>query len=132
MALAGCTGVFVGFESVCEESLDVTGKRTPRAADFARRVAIFHAHGIQVNGSFVFGFDGDRRDVFARTWQLAGRADQLAAPGSFFTTSIGGEPIVVVRGKDGVRRLPEQYLWVHKRFKTRPPGEPNPYRKKAR
>ena len=26
-----------------------------------------------------------------------------------------------------VRRLPEQYLWVHKRFKTRPPGEPPLY-----
>ncbi len=26
-----------------------------------------------------------------------------------------------------VRRLPEQYLWVHKRFKTRPPGEPGLY-----
>jgi KDO2-lipid IV(A) lauroyltransferase len=22
-----------------------------------------------------------------------------------------------------VRRNPEQYLWVHRRFKTRPPGE---------
>ena len=26
-----------------------------------------------------------------------------------------------------VRRLPEQYLWVHKRFKTRPRGEPSLY-----
>lgn len=26
-----------------------------------------------------------------------------------------------------VRRNPEQYLWVHKRFKTRPPGEPSLY-----
>ncbi|HEY2978758.1 MAG TPA: lipid A biosynthesis acyltransferase [Burkholderiaceae bacterium] len=26
-----------------------------------------------------------------------------------------------------VRRRPEQYLWVHKRFKTRPPGEPSFY-----
>lgn len=26
-----------------------------------------------------------------------------------------------------VRRLPDQYLWTHKRFKTRPPGEPSPY-----
>lgn len=26
-----------------------------------------------------------------------------------------------------VRRLPEQYLWVYKRFKTRPPGEPRLY-----
>jgi len=26
-----------------------------------------------------------------------------------------------------VRRTPEQYFWVHKRFKTRPPGEPDLY-----
>lgn len=27
-----------------------------------------------------------------------------------------------------VRRAPEQYLWVHRRFKHRPPGQPSPYR----
>jgi KDO2-lipid IV(A) lauroyltransferase len=26
-----------------------------------------------------------------------------------------------------IRRFPEQYLWMHKRFKTRPPGEKRPY-----
>ena len=26
-----------------------------------------------------------------------------------------------------VREMPEQYYWVHKRFKTRPPGEASPY-----
>lgn len=26
--------------------------------------------------------------------------------------------------------IPEQYFWAHKRFKTRPPGEPSPYRRK--
>jgi KDO2-lipid IV(A) lauroyltransferase len=26
-----------------------------------------------------------------------------------------------------VRRNPEQYMWIHKRFKTRPPGEPDIY-----
>ena len=26
-----------------------------------------------------------------------------------------------------VRAMPEQYYWVHRRFKTRPPGEPRPY-----
>ena len=25
--------------------------------------------------------------------------------------------------EEQVRLMPEQYLWVHKRFKTRPPGE---------
>ena len=28
---------------------------------------MLHDHGIQVNGSFVLGFDHDRKDVFART-----------------------------------------------------------------
>jgi KDO2-lipid IV(A) lauroyltransferase len=29
--------------------------------------------------------------------------------------------------EDEIRRCPAQYLWVHKRFKTRPEGEPSPY-----
>ncbi len=64
MALAGCTGVFIGFETLTDENLSHARKRAPRAEDYARRVGIFHEHGIQVNGSFVVGFDGDKRDTF--------------------------------------------------------------------
>lgn len=32
--------------------------------------------------------------------------------------------------EERVRETPEQYFWAHKRFKTRPPGEPSPYRRK--
>lgn len=32
--------------------------------------------------------------------------------------------------EDRVREMPEQYFWAHKRFKTRPPGEPSPYHRK--
>ena len=32
--------------------------------------------------------------------------------------------------EDRVREMPEQYFWAHKRFKTRPPGEPNPYKRR--
>ena len=67
MALAGCTGVFIGFESLTDENLSASRKKTPRVSDYARRVRIFHDCGIQVNGSFVVGFDHDRKDVFART-----------------------------------------------------------------
>jgi KDO2-lipid IV(A) lauroyltransferase len=26
-----------------------------------------------------------------------------------------------------VLKMPEQYFWLHRRFKTRPPGEKRPY-----
>ena len=67
MALAGCTGVFVGFESLTDENLVDARKKTPRTEDYARRVRILHDNGIQVNSSFVLGFDHDRKDVFQRT-----------------------------------------------------------------
>lgn len=67
MALAGCTGVFVGFESLTDENLAAARKKTPKASDYARRVRMLHDNGIQVNGSFVLGFDHDRKDVFTRT-----------------------------------------------------------------
>jgi radical SAM superfamily enzyme YgiQ (UPF0313 family) len=77
MALAGCTGVFIGFESLCDENLAHARKKTPRAEDYARRVRILHHNGIQVNGSFVLGFDGDDKSVFERTadWIEANRLE---------------------------------------------------------
>jgi len=67
MALAGCTGVFVGFESLTDGNLADARKKTPKTADYARRVRLLHENGIQVNGSFVLGFDRDRKDVFVET-----------------------------------------------------------------
>lgn len=67
MALSGCTGVFVGFESLQAQNISDAGKKSPTPNDYARRVKIFHDHGIQVNGSFVLGFDHDRADVFQKT-----------------------------------------------------------------
>ena len=77
MALAGCTGVFIGFESLNVANLEAAGKRTPVPDDYARRVAILHEHGIQVNGSFVLGFDHDGPDVFEKTvaWIEANRLE---------------------------------------------------------
>ncbi|HYN26533.1 MAG TPA: SRPBCC family protein [Pyrinomonadaceae bacterium] len=42
--------------------------------------------------------------VFANSWQLAGRVDQVREPGQYVTSDIAGEPIVVVRGTDRVLR----------------------------
>ena len=77
MALAGCTGVFVGFESLNGGNLEAAHKRTPAPEDYARRVALLHDNGIQVNGSFVLGFDHDEPDVFEKTvaWIEANRLE---------------------------------------------------------
>ena len=44
------------------------------------------------------------RRVFGRTWQLVGRAEQVRESGQYFTTKVGEEPVLVVRGADGVLR----------------------------
>jgi len=46
----------------------------------------------------------ERRTVWSRTWQLVGRTAQVAEPGEFVTAEVAGEPVVVVRGADGVLR----------------------------
>lgn len=68
MALAGCGAVFVGLETLSTENLHAANKKnTPDPEEYTKRVEIFHKNGIQVNGSFVFGFDHDTPDVFERT-----------------------------------------------------------------
>ena len=48
--------------------------------------------------------DLEAQTVFTNTWQVVGRADQVARPGQFVTATIAGEPIVAVRGADGQLR----------------------------
>lgn len=49
-------------------------------------------------------FESEKQKIFSRTWQVAGHASQVAHAGDYFTTSVAGEPIVVVRGADGLLR----------------------------
>jgi radical SAM superfamily enzyme YgiQ (UPF0313 family) len=67
MAASGCQGVFVGLETLQDASLAEAGKRTLPPSRYRDAVRLLHDHGIQVNGSFVFGFDHDGPDVFERT-----------------------------------------------------------------
>jgi choline monooxygenase len=46
----------------------------------------------------------EAKTVFSNTWQLVGRIEQVEKPGQFITTTIAGEPIVVVRGNDHILR----------------------------
>ena len=48
--------------------------------------------------------DLERLNVFGKTWQLVARTDQIGKPGEFVATAVAGEPVIVVRGSDGVLR----------------------------
>jgi choline monooxygenase len=49
-------------------------------------------------------FQLESRTVFSHSWVNVGRADQVREPGQYITCDIGGEPILVVRAKDGILR----------------------------
>ena len=44
------------------------------------------------------------RTVFSNSWQAIARSGQLAEPGQYITSELVSEPILVVRGTDGVLR----------------------------
>jgi choline monooxygenase len=46
----------------------------------------------------------EQQQVFGGNWQAIGRVDQVTAPGDFFAVELAGEPILVVRGVDGLLR----------------------------
>lgn len=64
-------------------------------------------------------FDGEKEKIFSRTWQVVGRAGQVANPGDYFTNELVGEPLVCVRGAD--RKLRGFYNVC--RHRAGPPAE---------
>jgi radical SAM superfamily enzyme YgiQ (UPF0313 family) len=67
MAESGCKALFIGFESIDDDTLAFTGKRQNRPARYKEVLEMLHDHGISTWGSFVFGFDTDDAEVFDRT-----------------------------------------------------------------
>src|SRR5579871_6237064 len=43
----------------------------------------------------------EKEEIFCRTWQVVGHTSQLAKPGSYFTTNLAGEPLLIVRNTSG-------------------------------
>ncbi len=49
--------------------------------------------------------EAEQERIFAASWQLVGRADQVAGPGDFFTARIAREEVLVVRDGENLRAL---------------------------
>jgi len=72
-ARAGLRSLFVGFETLTPGNLVDHAKLQNLDRDYSAAIRKLHDLGVMINGSFVFGMDGDDPDVFARTvdWALA-------------------------------------------------------------
>ncbi len=66
-AAAGLRSIFVGFESLSQSNLKLSNKVQNLGRDYDLAINRLHDLGIMINGSFVFGLDGDDEDVFNRT-----------------------------------------------------------------
>jgi len=64
---SGCKGLFMGFESLSDETIASMGKRVNHPKQYFEVVQKIHDEGIGIDGSFVFGFDTDDEGVFDRT-----------------------------------------------------------------
>jgi radical SAM superfamily enzyme YgiQ (UPF0313 family) len=68
---SGCAGLLMGLESLSTANLKGNRKGFNSPGRYAAVVERLHAHGIALQGCFVFGLDDDRPDVFLRTAQFA-------------------------------------------------------------
>jgi phenylpropionate dioxygenase-like ring-hydroxylating dioxygenase large terminal subunit len=48
--------------------------------------------------------EAEARHIFAKDWQCAGRADALPNPGDYLTLEIAGEPVIILRDREGMLR----------------------------
>ena len=107
-ASAGLRSLFVGFETLSSRGLEGAGKRQNLGRSYCEVVRRLDDLGIMINGSFVFGLDGDDQDVFARTVEWAVQAGITTAtfhiltpyPGTGLFTEMAAQNRIVTRNWD--------------------------------
>ncbi|MEP7308656.1 MAG: radical SAM protein [Acidobacteriota bacterium] len=68
---AGLRSLFVGFETINPANLLEQRKYQNLRRDYSEAIRRLHDLGVMINGSFVFGMDGDDGSVFERTVEWA-------------------------------------------------------------
>jgi radical SAM superfamily enzyme YgiQ (UPF0313 family) len=69
-AESGCKQLFLGLESVCQQSMAEVNKGFNRVEEYLRIIERIHSHGIAVQAGIVFGFDHDTPEIFKDTLDL--------------------------------------------------------------
>ena len=63
-ARSGCGSLFVGIESVDQETLNAAHKKFNKVRNYEENIRKMHRVGINVVGSFIFGFEADTPTTF--------------------------------------------------------------------
>jgi radical SAM superfamily enzyme YgiQ (UPF0313 family) len=98
MKRANCAMVFIGLESVNDETLKLFNKHSTLAKNRAA-IAAFEEAGIRVHGMFVLGSDADTLETLRQTLEFA-RESRLTTTQFFALTAVPGPPLT--------RRLAEE------------------------
>jgi radical SAM superfamily enzyme len=64
---SGCQSLFIGFETINQQSLQSVGKAQNRVEKYEKLIRELHLREIMVNASLVLGFDHDKPTVFKET-----------------------------------------------------------------
>jgi radical SAM superfamily enzyme YgiQ (UPF0313 family) len=65
-AESGCHGLFIGFESLSQDTLRSHHKTSNRVERYKEQIRKIHDRGIGIEGSFIFGSDEENSSVFHR------------------------------------------------------------------
>jgi radical SAM superfamily enzyme YgiQ (UPF0313 family) len=107
MARAGCSYVFIGLESINDETLRLYHKHSTLEKNRAA-IEAFHKVGIRVHGMFVLGSDADTKQTIAETFKFA-KEMNLDSAQFFALTAVPGPPLTARYEKEGKIIAPGQW-----------------------
>lgn len=138
MAKSGCRSLFIGFESINNNSLSSVNKKQNNIGNYEKLICMLHSKRIMVNASLVFGFDSDSLRVFPETlnWLVKNRVETMTAhiltpyPGTKLYKRLKDENRIVDENSYHyntshvvfqpkmmtAQELKQGYLWMYKRF----------------
>lgn len=115
MAKSGCLAVSIGFESLNPDNLKKMNKsfNTIRN-DYAAAIKKIYAHGIMIQAFFLFGYEYDTADTFARTIEFARQNKFFLAGFNTLTPQPGTRLYQRYKKQD---RLLEESWWLNEKYK---------------
>ena len=114
MKKSGCFLVLMGFESLSRESLAEMHKAANLASDYDALIQNIYRHGLLLYGTFVLGCDGDRADVFEKTYEFAVR-NKIAVTNFNPLIPMPGTEVYARMEREG--RLRYRKWWLSDRYR---------------